>query len=318
MVALPPAMDWTAYEAFRRDVARWHGTACDIARSHGLPAGDLHAFATGSNLVAAIDDHHVLKLYPPMLHHQYVVERAALAVVAGRLRVPTPSIVADGERDGWPYLVITRLAGVPGEAVWPALDPAARAGVLAAIGAVIAEVQALDPEPLIALGPRWDDFVPRQLAGCRDRLARLGLPARYLAGLDAYLAGAPRVVPTGAAARSVILTGEYIPENFLLAERGGRWELAGLIDFGDVMTGAGDYDLLGPCLFMAGGDRALLASLFAGYGVAPAAIGPALARRLMTLFLLHRFADPLRQIRIEGWQDRAADLAALERLIFPL
>jgi aminoglycoside/choline kinase family phosphotransferase len=35
----------------------------------------------------------------------------------------------------------------------------------------------------------------------------------------------------------VILTGEYIPENFLLSRDGGGWHLAGLIDFGDVMTG---------------------------------------------------------------------------------
>ena len=311
-------MTFPAFEAFRRDVAQWHATACDIARAHGLPADDLRPFATGSNLVAALDDHLVLKVFPPMLRHQYIAERATLALLAGRLRVPTPAIVVDGERDGWPYLVITRLAGASGAEVWPALAPAERARVLAAIGAVIAEVQAIAPGPLAALEPRWDDFVPLQVAACRARLTERGLPARYLAGLDAYLADAPRVVPTGAAMTPAILTGEYIPENFLLAEHGGRWELAGLIDFGDVMTGFAEYDLIGPCVFMAGGDPALLASLFAGYGLAPSAIGPVLGRRLMTLFLLHRFANPVRQIHVDGWQDRAATLVELERLIWPL
>ena len=37
----------------------------------------------------------------------------------------------------------------------------------------------------------------------------------------------------------VILTGEYIPENFLLSRDGSKWGLTGLIDFGDVMTGFG-------------------------------------------------------------------------------
>ncbi len=44
----------------------------------------------------------------------------------------------------------------------------------------------------------------------------------------------------------VILTGEYIPENFLLSRDASGWRLSGLIDFGDVMTGRGEYDLLGP------------------------------------------------------------------------
>lgn len=45
---------------------------------------------------------------------------------------------------------------------------------------------------------------------------------------------------------------------------------------------------------------------------------PALARRLMTLALLHRFSDLNRQICIEGWQQKAGDLFELERLLWPM
>ena len=43
----------------------------------------------------------------------------------------------------------------------------------------------------------------------------------------------------------MILIGEYIPENFLLRRRDGKWQLAGLIDFGDALTGFAEYDLSG-------------------------------------------------------------------------
>ena len=70
----------------------------------------------------------------------------------------------------------------------------------------------------------------------------------------------------------VILTGEYIPENFLLSRDGSGWHLAGLIDFGDVMTGRGEYDLLGPSAFMTAGVPRRVRRLFEGFGYSAADI----------------------------------------------
>ena len=59
-------------------------------------------------------------------------------------------------------------------------------------------------------------------------------------------------------------------------------------------------------------------SLLQGFGYSQADITPALARRLMTLALLHRFSDLNRQICIENWQQKARDLSELERLLWPI
>ena len=115
----------------------------------------------------------------------------------------------------------------------------------------------------------------------------------------------------------VILTGEYIPENFLLSCDDGDWRLSGLIDFGDVMTGRGEYDLLGPSAFMTAGMPRRVRSLFEGFGYSGAAFDFTLKRRLMALLLLHRFSDPNRHICIEGWQDQASDLFQLQELLWP-
>jgi hygromycin-B 7''-O-kinase len=316
MQALPDVKDIETFHAWRAEPSQCLPAALDIARSHGLPCRDPHLFATGTNLVVALDDRLVLKVFPPLLRHQFVSERASLLQLRGRIGVPIPEIVLEGERDRWPYLVITRLPGVVGTQAWPILTEDQKQQMLGRIGEAIAEVQRVPVGELCRLAPRWDEFIPRQIAGCHARHARLGLPRKYLDGLDEFLGDAAALIPLQAP--PVILTGEYGPENFLLSLEPGGWRLSGLIDFGDVFTGWCEYDLLGPSVFMTAGMPRRLRSFLAGFGYSQAQMTPALTRRLMTLALLHRFSDFNRQICIEGWQQKAGDLFELERLLWPI
>jgi hygromycin-B 7''-O-kinase len=311
----PSFADYDAYRPWRADASNWLPAAIDIVRSHGLSSTAPRPFTTGTNLVVALDERLILKVFPPLLRSQFISERASLRLLHGKLSVPIPEIVAEGERDGWPYLVMTRVAGVLGHDVWPTLPEADKERVLADVGAVIAEVQRVPPGALLEIEPRWDVFMAAQIAGCRARHERLGLPQKFLDGLDDLLRDAARLIPMDA--EPVILTGEYIPENFLLAEDGDEWRVAGLIDFGDVLTGFRDYDLLGPSAFMAAGRPGRVRSLFEGFGYTRADVDFALKRRLMALMLLHRASDPLRHICIEGWPHKADDLVQLQELIWP-
>src|SRR5262249_13848801 len=123
-----------------------------------------HLFATGTNIVVALNERLVLKLFPPMLRSQFTSERLALSHLRGRLRLPIPEIVAEGQRDGWPYLVITRLAGVLGSEAWPSLPEMEKERVLGEIGAIIAEVQRVPPTGLLDIEPRWSSFMRGQIA----------------------------------------------------------------------------------------------------------------------------------------------------------
>jgi hygromycin-B 7''-O-kinase len=316
MVSLPILPDAEAFRAWRADPSHWLPAALDIARSEGLPHADPKPFLTGTNLVLALDDRLVLKIFPPMLRAQFVSERASLSQLRGRLGIAVPEIVRQGKRDQWPYLVITRLHGVLGAQAWPGLPEDQKERVLRRIGETIAEVQRAPLGELSAIEPRWDQLICRQIDGCRARHTRLGLPHKFLAGLDDFLAAAIPLIPTDAP--PVILTGEYIPESFLLSHETSGWQLSGLIDFGDVLTGWGEYDLLGPSAFMTAGMPRRVRSLFEGYGYSTADIGPDLKRRLMALMLLHRHSDPIRHICIEGWQEKAGDLFELAELLWPV
>jgi hygromycin-B 7''-O-kinase len=316
MHSLPMLSDFEAFQAWRADPSQWLPAALDIARSEGLPHADPKPFLTGTNLVLALDDRLVLKIFPPMLRAQFVSERASLSQLRGRLSITVPEIVRQGERDQWPYLVITRLHGVLGAQAWPGLPEDQKERVLRRIGETIAEVQRAPLGELSAIEPRWDQLMRRQIDGCRARHTRLGLPHKFLACLDDFLAAAIPLIPMDAP--PVILTGEYIPENFLLSNETSGWQLSGLIDFGDVLTGWGEYDLLGPSAFMTAGMPRRVRSLLEGYGYSTADIGPDLRRRLMALMLLHRYSDPVRHICIEGWQEKAGDLFELAELLWPV
>jgi len=300
------------YRALRADRSRWLPVALDIARGHGLDVSAPHVFATGTNLVVGLGDGLILKIFPPLLRAQFVSERGSLTQLKGRLHLPIPEIVAEGERDGWPYLVITRLAGTLGSEVWPQLPEDQKERVLRQIGETIAAVQRAPLGPLARIEPRWDDFMRKQVQGCKARHVRLGLAPKFVAGLDDLLRDAEKLIPMDAP--PVILIGEYIPENFLLAREGDQWSLAGLFDFGDVMAGWRDYDLLGPSAFMAAGRPGRVRSLLEGFGYAKPDF--ALKRRLMALMLLHRASDLNSHVCIEGWQDKANDLVELQDLIW--
>jgi hygromycin-B 7''-O-kinase len=316
MNSLPRLSNIEAFQAWRADASQCLPAALDIARHHGLRHGHAKLFATGTNLVVGLDDKLILKIFPPQLRHQFVSERISLAQLRGHVSVPIPEIVLEGERDQWPYLVITRLHGVIGKEAWPTLPEDQKERVLGQIGETIAEVQRVPVGELSHIEPRWDQFVLGQIRGCRARHTRLGLPQKYLDGLDDFLRDAAALIPIDAA--PVILTGEYIPENFLLSDEAGDWTLSGLIDFGDVMTGRGEYDLLGPSAFMTAGIPGRVRSLLAGFGYSNAQINPALQQRLMALLLLHRHSDPVRHICIEGWQDKTRDLFELAELLWPI
>ena len=313
--SLPAFVDYEAFAAWRADPTQWLPIARDIVRSHGLPFTAPHVFTTGTNLVVALDEKLILKIFPPLLRDQFVSERRALALLQGKLTVAIPELVAEGERDGWPYLVITRLSGVLGSQAWPSLPEADKERVLAGIGRTIAEVQRVPAGPLGVTEPDWDTLMRRQIAGCRDRHTRLGLAPKFLEGFDELLREAPARVALDRPA--VILTGEYIPENFLLDHDASGWRVAGLFDFGDVMAGRAEYDLLGPSAFMSAGTPRRVRSLFDGFGYSAGDVDFDLKRRLMTLMLLHRASDPVRHICIADWQDKADDLLQLQELIWP-
>lgn len=298
---LPATIDREDFWTLHDEPARWRDVIGSIAADHAR--APVKQVEEGTVLVGLVGDELVVKLYPPFLRDHFEFEREALGQLQGCLGVPTPTLVATGERDGWPYIVMTQLAGEPLTEAWPGLPEAKKCSVLASIGQLAAAVHALSPVGLIPFAPDWEHFLQGQRAGCRQRQQRTGLPAHLLATLESFVAGE---VPNDS---RVILTGEYTPMNLLH----GAGRIVGMYDFGDGLVGSREYDWLGPLCFLAAGHAHRCDALLEGYGAAP---GRAWREPLLRLLLLHRYSNLPVQIACEGWQ-RAESFEALAQLIWP-
>src|SRR5262249_44415900 len=148
-----------AFDRWRADSSQWLPVAIDIARRHSLSCAEPHVFSEGSNLVVALDQRLILKIFPPLLAHQFEAQRGALKHLHGRLSIPVPQILLEGERSGWPYLVMTRMLGVTGKEAWPMLFEDQREDVLAQLGEIIAQVQRVPVGDLSSLEPQWKQFI---------------------------------------------------------------------------------------------------------------------------------------------------------------
>ncbi len=296
---LPADIGVAAFDTLHDDPAAWRSVIESLARELGATdSTPVQQETAGTVLVARIGDGRVLKLYPPFLRDHFEFERAMLqrlhAPRPGRLRVPTPELLAEGERDGWPYLVMTQMAGEPLTSTWPVMNEAERCALLHELGALAAEVHALPVGEVAALAPRWDDFIARQRERCVSRHQRTGLPAHLLAQVPAFVAGP---LPEGPA---VLLTGEYTPFNLFTTASATGHRLSAMFDFGDGLVGPREYDWLGPQCFLVAGDAGRSAAFMHGYG---AQVDEAMRLRLMRLLLLHRYSHLKAQVAIEGWQD---------------
>lgn len=303
---LPADIGAAAFDALHDDPAAWRGVVESLAREQGATdTTPVRQETAGTVLVARIGEQRVLKVYPPFLRDHFEFERAMLARLhaagPGCLRVPTPELLAHGERDGWPYLVMTQMAGEPLTATWPGMSERERCALLHELGALAAEVHALPVGEMVALAPRWADFVARQRERCVSRQQRTGLPAHLLAQVPAFVAGP---LPDGPA---VLLTGEYTPFNLFTTAFTSGQRLSAMFDFGDGLVGPREYDWLGPQCFLVAGNAARSAAFMHGYG---AQVDEDLRLRLLRLLLLHRYSHLKAQVAIEGWQD----LPSLEEL----
>ncbi|MCB9682108.1 MAG: phosphotransferase [Alphaproteobacteria bacterium] len=309
---LPLDPDDPGARALKRSPDRWRAAALDVARRAGLTPDRFTPYADGGALVARVHADAVVKLVPPAYAGEGAAERWALAALTDAdLPVALPALLGHGVDDGWTWLVMRHVPGVTLSSVWDGLDEAARMDLMQAIGALVATVRAL-PRPAPAPhAPTWPAFLTRQRAGLVARQRQFGLPEPLRDGIEAWVDAAIAAMPP--APDDALLTGEYTPFNLHVAERDGRWQLVGMLDFGDAFAGDARYDLIGPGVFLGAGVPARVTALLDAAGLGDA---DTLRRPLMALHLLHRFSNLPVQVALPTWR-QATSLDALAEALWP-
>jgi hygromycin-B 7''-O-kinase len=167
MAGLPPVATEDAFTAICQDEAALRPGVERLCQQLGVDASKLTRYAAGDL---------VLKLFPPVATWPgYRVEAEVLAAVQGKLPTPTPQVHAAGEHDGWGYVLMGRMPGVPLDTVWDELSSGDRHRLAGQLGETIAALHQLPPPAIEDWWPAdWPAFVAGQRAMC-ERTARAGL-----------------------------------------------------------------------------------------------------------------------------------------------
>ncbi|MEV5608974.1 aminoglycoside phosphotransferase family protein [Streptomyces sp. NPDC052225] len=275
-----------------RDEALLRPGLLDLCRRLGLPDAAPVRFADGSVPVYAVDDAHVLKLFPPASAADGVREARVLERLHGRLPVATPELLASGTcENGWRHVLMGRLPGESLALAWPRIPGPDQDRLVDAAGEVLAALHGLDAGPLAdVLGPPdWTAFVAGQRAKAVRRQREKGLPEEWCAQIDAFL---DRHVPS-LGGQPALLHTEFMREHLLVEGDGdsgsGRdtasARLSGLFDFEPAMIGDPVYDFVAVGLFVTRADPRLMSRFAKAYG---RAVEPCAA---MAYTLLHVYSD---------------------------
>ncbi len=244
----------------------------EICSRHGLDAGSLRREVLGSHVVFRADGR-ILKLFSPLWGGDHTSERAVLTHICG---LPAPRITEEGDIDGWPYLALTIVPGLPALDVWSDLEVDQRADVVRQLGELMRKLHGHPPVHELAVD--WDNFIGERIAAC-DHHHRAEEPWRsWIHGqLDGFTE--PPFTP-------VLLSADITEDHLLLSQDQDQWLITGFIDFGDAMMGHPYYDFIAPLAFYCFGEPDLSYVLLDAYGLEPT---DQTTRRLTTYCLLHRF-----------------------------
>jgi hygromycin-B 7''-O-kinase len=199
---LPLVTSNTAYRAMRPNADLWPLVMRAICQRHKLPTERLVRFgdgtdpAFGSNVVFAVDEHHVIKLYPPNWRQLFEADLSVAEHVSGKLSIMTPEIYAYGALDGWPYLVMSGLQGISLSALWNTLGETEQLRLVAELAEVLAQLHAIPTHDLPLLEADWPEFVITRMNGCVRRHQEQGVPELWLQQMPEYLAFAAPFYPS--------------------------------------------------------------------------------------------------------------------------
>lgn len=302
---------WELFEECSKDKTLWESFAHEIISLHEFPPAILQRCEEGTNIVFYYGDL-IIKIFPPFHEQQWQSERLALKHLYNKLSVPTPELKYEGRIADWPYLIMTRLSGILLEGTWESLPYENKLIIIKELGLLIHEVHNL-PIDGLDIDFNWNSFLEQQINNCMIQHKTMQCANKLLSEIPKYIEA---VKPTLFCNHPVLLTGEYTPMNFLIHQTEDIWHISGLFDFGDVMLGLPQYDLLGPGAFLIQGNKKLLKAFLLSYGYKPDELNEWLSHQLTALMLLHQYSDLDCQLRIDNWQAKITNLKDLENLMW--
>ncbi len=282
---LPRIEDRAELSANRKNRQRFEAGLRQILRDCGLGEVTLSDTVGGSMPVFGVNGDLVIKLFPHTRRPHFENELASLRRLAGKTPFAVPELKASGEFESWFYVLITRVPGVPLARIWPEVDDAKKAKLLANFGAAIAALHRIATATAEETAT-WRAFMARQVSNCVENHRGKKLPGELIKQIPDYIAPALPVIESSPV---VFLHTELMSDHVLVDP--DELTVTGLIDFEPSTMGAVEYDFTGVPIFITQGRPQLLRAFLQGYGYRWENPDFPSARLAMTYNLLHRYSN---------------------------
>lgn len=269
---LPDVPSPADYRLVHTEDATWLPAMTAICGRHGLEPSSLTRQVAGTHVVFRSGPR-IIKLYAPFWPEDFTAERAALGHLRG---LPAPELAAQGEFEGWPYLLMSVVSGIPADNVWPQLAATEKIDVARQLGALMRQLH--HQRAVTELAVDWDAFLAERISGAEAFHAAVEPWRDWIRDRLASFREAPF--------SPVLLHADITADHALLSRTVTGWRITGLIDFGDAMMGHPFYEFIAPLAFYCFGHPPASRALLDGYGLD---LTPKLADRLTTYCLLHKF-----------------------------
>lgn len=284
---LPTIVNEADYQAHFY-AAIWQAVAAEICARHHITYQQLQRAAMGENIIFFIDQKYVIKIFAPF-RSSYQREKTSLHFAANKTAIETPEIVHAGEIEGWSYLILTQLNGIPAKEVWPTVAQTQRIAIVRKLAAALRQLHSYSPPQEQLLELNWQQFLEKQVAESVERQRSCGASPQWLERLPSYIA--ERINLLSASQQPVFLHGDVHLGNLMLLQQKGKWELQGLFDFGDSLVGSHEYDFVPPGVIMIQGEQELQREFFLAYGYRQSQLDETFRDRLMLLTILYECSD---------------------------
>ena len=286
---LPHIETLEGYRQIYRDATMWLPAMRVICEQHGLDATQLEFAPPGCHVVFRVRPDRYIKLFAPLWRRDFIPEQLVLGRLSEQSDWPVPRLVAEGKIENWPYVIMTAVEGVPLYEVWSSMEMPDREHIATRCGELMAFLHSTPTTGLDAIATDWPAFVESQIRDCVNHLIQSDMDERLVRSTLEFLDDLPPLFEPDF--QPVLLNADVTDEHILVSERGGRWELTGLIDFGDAMLGHPYYDFVAPgCTITHGAPRLQRAMLLA-YGFSKDQLDATMAEQLMAYTLVHRFVE---------------------------
>ncbi len=180
---LPEIRTIEDYRQIYRDAGKWLPAVHEICRRHGLGKVQLELAPPGTHVVFKVNGNKYVKLFAPFWHKDSLSERLTLNKLVRYDSLPISHKIADGEIEGWQYIIIEAVEGIPLNKVWEQLDLLDLEGIVANCGEFMASLHSVDTEGLNEIAVNWQEFVENQIQNCINYTVNSGLDERFIGSL---------------------------------------------------------------------------------------------------------------------------------------